>query len=718
MAYAHSRNNLGNRHDLEDHLRAVADLAAGFAQRLGAAEAGHYLGLWHDIGKLHPDFQRYLLAAEAGVRRGGPRVDHKAAGALLAVETYGALALPLQGHHGGLTSLGGLKDWLGEHTSDARHALHMAEAALPGLRPVALPMPEHTQRDPLSAELFLRLLFSALVDADYLDTEAHFSPDRAGFRGTSTGLADLWRRFEADQASLSGQNDDVVNRVRHAVYQACLAAAEGPPGLYRLTVPTGGGKTRSAMAFALRHALRHGMERVIIAVPFLSITEQTVAVYRQILETDGRPVVLEHHSGASFADGTTGDEDTAGWARLAAENWDAPVIVTTTVQLFDSLFANRPQATRKLHRLANAVILLDEVQALPPHRLAPILDALQHLTAYNTTVVLSTATQPAFEAIPGFASLRTREIVPDAPQHFGALERVRYEWRLDEPMAWADVATELLAEPRAMVIVNTRRDAQALYAEVLRHDPHALHLSAAMCGLHKRRVLDDVRRRLAAGEPCHLVSTQVVEAGVDLDFALVLRAIAPLDAIIQAAGRCNREGRLYRGRVLVFDPAEGRLPQGVYRTATGLARAVLGSGIDPNSSVAVQPYFSRLFATVAADADDVQGCRRRMDYAETARRFHLIDDESDSVLVPYGSPDEQAQLQRLLDALAQHRGSPRELWRALQPYAVSLPRRQVQRALAQGLALETPAGPLLWQGTYDPRMGILLDDAAAPLYVY
>ena len=716
MAYAHSLNTLGQRHDLEDHLHAVADLTKRFAKPLDAADAGYYLGLWHDIGKLHPDFQHYLLAAEKGIRRGGPRVDHKAAGALLAIEIFQPLALPIQGHHGGLTTRADFKSWLNEHIDRARQTLAMAEATIPGLRPVAkLPIPEQHTCNPLAAEMFLRLLFSALVDGDYLDTEAHFNPDQADLRGPQVELVELWRRFEADQARISGKNDDIVNRARHEIYEACLAAAEQSPGIYRLTVPTGGGKTRSAMAFALRHALRHGMERIIVAVPYLSITEQTARVYRDIFETDGQSVVLEHHSGASF-DGD--DEGAAGWMSLAAENWDAPIVVTTTVQLFDSLFSNRPQATRKLHRLANAVILLDEVQALPPHRIIPILDALRHLTAYNTTVVLSTATQPVYETIPGFADLHTREIVPNAAKYFAELERVRYEWRLEEPPEWADVVHEMLTEPQAMTIVNTRRDAQALYTELLRHDPHALHLSAAMCGLHKHRVLDIVRRRLADGEPCHLVSTQVVEAGVDLDFALVLRAIAPLDAIIQAAGRCNREGRLHRGRVIVFDPAEGRLPQGVYRTAAGLARAVLGSGVDPNSPAAVRPYFSRLFATINGDIDNIRDCRRRMDYVETARRFRLIDDETESVLVPYGSPDECARLHRLLDAMAARRGNPRKLWRALQPYAVALPRRQIQRALSEGMALETPGGPILWQGAYDPQMGITFEDTTAPVYLF
>jgi CRISPR-associated endonuclease/helicase Cas3 len=513
---------------------------------------------------------------------------------------------------------------------------------------------------------------------------------------------------------LSGHKDDVVNRTRHAIYQACLAAAQGPPGLYRLTVPTGGGKTRSALAFALQHAIEHGMERIIVAVPYLSITEQTVRNYREILERDGIPVVLEHHSGVANND----DEERANWMRLGAENWDAPVIVTTTVQLFDSLFANRPQALRKVHRLANAVIVLDEAQSLPPGCLAPILDVLQRLPTYNTTVVLSTATQPAFEAIPGFQALEAREIIPQPEAHFGALERVRYDWRLDAPTSWDGIVDEMLGEEQAMVIVNTRRDAQELYAKVAARDPSTLHLSAAMCGLHKRRVLEEVEHRLKEGRRCRLVSTQVVEAGVDLDFRLVLRALGPLDAIIQAAGRCNREGKLERGRVVVFEPAEGGLPPGVYQIAAGLARATLGAGIDPNSPQAAEPYYRRLFQTVDADANEIQPCRRRLDYAETARRFHLIDGASESVIVAYGTQDEQRDRERTIDALVERRGNARDHWRALQPYTVSLPRSQVERALREGLAAEAAPGLILWSGAYDRRMGLSMEPAGGEAWVY
>ncbi len=285
-------------------------------------------------------------------------------------------------------------------------------------------------------------------------------------------------------------------------------------------------------------------------------------------------------------------------------------------------------------------------------------------------------------------------------------------------MPWGDVVAEMMNARQAMAVVNTR-DAQTLHAALCAQDPEALHLSAAMCGLHKSRVIAEVRRRLAAGHTCRLVATQVVEAGVDLDFPLVLRALGPLDAIIQAAGRCNREGRLPYGRVVVFVPADGGLPLGVYRTATGITRAVLGAGdLDPNSPQAARPYYTRLFDTVDADSDDVQGCRRRLDYAETARRFRMIDDDAEPVVVPFGTTEERSRAQRALDDLVAHRGSPRSLWRALQPYTVSLPRRQVERARRDGLAADLAPGVTVWTSRYDARCGLLTGAPAGQAYIF
>ena len=703
MAFAHSCNEQHERQDLLDHLRSVGECAAEFAGPLGAGAAGRFLGLCHDIGKFSPEFQRYLLESEANPKRRGHGPDHKGAGAILAAGVLGPLALAIQGHHGGLHSPAELKAWLVERQRDplTGQAIALAMNALPELQSKSVPLPAYVEGDALAAEMFIRLLFSALVDADFLDTERHFSPTRPLARSNGPSLSDLWARLARDQKTLSGWRSDAVGQARHAIYQACLAAAERAPGLFRLTVPTGGGKTRSAMAFALRHALLHGQQRVIVAIPFISITEQTADVYRRIFEdpADAAPVVLEHHSAAIT------DEDDE-WARLAAENWDAPIVVTTTVQLFESLFADNPSRCRKLHRLANSVLILDEAQALPPGLLTPCLDALAQLAAhYGTTVVLSTATQPAFEAIPAFRQVAATEIVPEPGRYFDALRRVSWEWRSDSPLSWLRVAEIMRGERQALAVVNTKRDALNLLDALA--DPDALHLSTLLCGAHRRRAIAEVRRRLTAGEPCRLVSTQVIEAGVDLDFPVMLRALGPLDALIQAAGRCNREGRLDHGRVLVFAPAEGHVPPGSYRTATGVTQAILArGGLDLSGPEAPWAYFEELFHTLDTDSEHIQPGRQALDYPGVAERFKLIRDDSESVAVRYGTVAEIEALDAILTRLRRGEGRGRHLLRALQPYLVTVRRREAERWRRNGMIAPVAPGLGEWLGEYDPVLGL------------
>ena len=403
MAYAHSQNPRSEWHGLVDHLRAVAETTAEFADVFGARDYGYWLGLWHDVGKFDPDFQRYL-------RGRGHGVDHKRAGARLA-QRLGLFALAIQGHHGGMGAFRELTNWLDSpdrpNATGESLARRRAKDALAPLEPSAiasLPTAVTTAKDPrLASEFLLRLLYSALVDADHLDTEAHFEPTRAERRGADVAMPTLWERFEARHRELDADAPHTsVNDIRREIYAACIEAADGSRGFYRLTAPTGAGKTLSVMAFALRHALRHGLRRVIVAAPFISITEQTAQAYRQAFAPLG-DAVLEHHSGAYARES---DEFVAGAdverTRLAAENWDAPIIVTTAVQLFESLFANTPQRCRKVHRLAGSVLILDEAQALPSHVLAPILDVLRSLTSVGqATVVLSTATQPGLREYSG-----------------------------------------------------------------------------------------------------------------------------------------------------------------------------------------------------------------------------------------------------------------------------------------------------------------------------
>lgn len=709
---AHTRNAAGQRQPLVSHLRNVARLTGNFGASLHATAAASYLGLAHDVGKLDPAFQAYLRRCEEDPTWRGHGPDHKAAGSDLAGQQVGLAALAVQGHHGGLSSAATFRTWL----ADARKRPEVAQAErdafalLPELHTRERPsLPRWSEDDPLAAELLLRLIFSTLVDADFLDTEHHFSPERSGRRSRSPSLSELWQRFERSHAHAFAVtvHGDLVAQTRAEVYRACLRAADAPPGVFRLTVPTGGGKTLSGLAFALRHALRNGQHRVIVAVPFLAITEQTADVYRAALETpaDAGEVVLEHHSEALWTAGTEDFDAATQWGRLAAENWDAPVTVTTTVQLFESLFAGTPARCRKLHRLAGSVLILDEAQALPPHLLTPILDVLRELVAhYGVSVVLCTATQPAFGAIDAFASVPATEIVREPEHLFRTLRRVRYEW-WDTPAAWDAAAAQMRAERQALAIVNTKRDALALLDAL--DDPDALHLSTALCGAHRRAAIGAVRQRLAEGTACRLVATQVVEAGVDLDFPFVLRAVAPLDSIIQAAGRCNREGRLPEGRVLVFQPAQGGLPGGAYRTATGQTLAVFGAGrFDPDDPATASAYFRALYGLLDTDRERIQQMRRSLDYPAVGRAFQMIE-PTDSVVVPYGSSSEQAKVARLLVQIARRDGSARHLFRSLQPYVVAVPPGAATRYADQGLATSIVPGVWRWEGRYDPVRGLV-----------
>ena len=700
---------------MTEHLRAVAGLAQEFAAGFGGGDSAYYAGLWHDVGKFNPAFQEYLRRCESNPQARGSGPDHKGAGAVLAFKHCPPISLLMHGHHGGLRSLTETKNWVSERKGDAavQRAIEDARRAISGLEPsVNIAMPATAVGNELSMELYLRLLFSALVDADWLDTESHFEPGVSLERTPpDVSLGTLWQRFLDNQHALPNRAGSVVDGARKAVYDSAVMAAERDTGVFRLTAPTGGGKTRSAMAFSLRHAMKHDLQRVIVATPYTSITEQTAQVYRDIFSTDeqGREVVLEHHSQAiASADADTkGDFHTSpNRARLAAENWDAPIIVTTTVQLFESLFSNETSRIRKAHRLAGSVIILDEAQTLPIRLLDSITDSIRHLTAWGrTTVVLSTATQPAFEALKPFAGLNPVEIVPDPDKWFNDLRRVEYEWRDRQPLTWEDAARLLREERQGLAILNLKKDALKLLDAL--DDPTALHLSTNLCGAHRRQVIGEVRERLRRGDLCRLVSTQVVEAGVDLDFPFVMRAIGPLDAIIQAAVRCNREGSLGRGRVLVFLPEGTGTPPGEYRTAAGVARAVLGGGADLDDPAVAREYFRRLYDTLETDAREVQKRRQAFDFPGVARRFRMIDDDTESVVIEtYGNDAERERVRSDISRLRGGEGN-RHLLRRLQPYTVSLYARRATKLRNQGLIEPLTDGVGLWCGDYDEVRGLL-----------
>lgn len=713
-------------HPLKAHLSKVAKKAKELANKFKAGKLAYYAGLWHDLGKYNPEFQKYLEQChQASVAEGNKphqKVPHAIYGAKLAAEKFPPITPLIYGHHIGLSRNADMKDRLAEIKPEVYKEI--LENACQDTLKLDIDINQEVNQqltnlvtDEYSYELLIRILFSCLVDADYLDTEAHFDSEKAAIRIANQQREDLqvdsfWQILQkSQQRLLTNAPDTIVNQVRLQVYQACINAAVLEPGIFRLAVPTGGGKTLSGLAFALSHAQKYNLDRVIVTVPYTSIIEQTVKVYRNIF---GQDAVLEHHSGVQ--PDKRNEEDARSRqaiARLATQNWDVPLIVTTTVQLFESLFARRPSKCRKLHNVVNSVIILDEVQTLPIFLLDPILNVLKDLCdRYNVSIVLCTATQPAFETnnpyLKGFESGTVRDIIPAelAQKHFAVLNRVNYHIP-ETAWSWQDLAEDIQQRQasQVLVILNTRKDAlNVLDAIVDNFDTESLyHLSTLLCGQHRREILAQVRDRLNHNQPCILVSTQVVEAGVDLDFPMVYRAISPLDRIVQAAGRCNREGRRDKGDVVIFNPQDGKVPPGEYKTAVNETTKLLKrKNLDLHDPNIFNEYFQCLYQDLDTDKNKIQKYRKSFDYPEVARNFKLIPDDTTPVVIDY---DDRASeiVQRI-----RKRGLRSGDLRDLQPYLVNLRSREFKKA--EALREQIAVGIWLWNENYDSIRGIAINN--------
>lgn len=689
-------------HDLAEHLRETGKLAAQFAERYGSDWA-RLAGLWHDLGKYRPRFQRYIrhksgYEPDAHIKGEMGKVPHSGAGALLACDRFGlqgrVLAYLIAGHHAGLDDwYGGLRERLADPAVRTELLEVLAEPIPPEVADSGAFQPDLKKVPGGSAgfALWVRLLFSALVDADFLDTERYMSPATFAARNRWPTLPELVPRFDAFMACKSREAAPTqVNGVRAEVLRQCLDAAQQPPGIFSLTVPTGGGKTLSSMAFALAHAIKHGKRRILYAIPYTSIIEQTAEVFRAVF---GKDAIVEHHSNVA----SSPERETSA-SRLACENWDAPIIVTTNVQLFESLFADRPSRCRKLHNLVDSVIVLDEAHLLPPQFLQPILDVMNLLAGhYGVTFVLSTATQPVlasrqtFDARKNVRGLNNvREIISDPDDLYERLDRVQVHLPTDwhARYDWPGLAQELMRHVSVLAIVNTRAHARTLWREM---PEGALHLSALMCPAHRSAVIGRIKERLNSGIPTRVISTQLVEAGVDLDFPVVYRALAGLDSIAQAAGRCNREGKLSgKGQVVVFLPPQPS-PPGLLRKGEDACRKVLyGADGNPLKRSLFSAYFTQFYYDCDLDEKGIgqmiaPGKELDVRFRSAAEAFRLIDDKDTAPVVVryYGEAGNDRRVDELL-ALIERDGPQRWLFRQLQPYMVTLYHRDVMRLLSQG----------------------------------
>ena len=730
---------------LDHHAHAVARLATDYASAFGAGDWGGLLGMWHDLGKASADFQDYLRlssdpdAAEEGTRPG--RVDHSTFGARYAVARMAdlrgqLLAFCIAGHHAGLGDatadddtrrrsavahrlrserykipLAGVPSTLAAYALTA--GLRMP-AGLSGARPLGF-----------AVAFFGRMLFSALVDADRTATEAFGQPDQSRQRLVKRPtLAQLRTALDAFlQNKQSGVPPSPVNVLRGDVLAQCIAAGRRSAGFFSLNVPTGGGKTLASLAFALHHAAAHpSLRRVVVAIPFTSIIEQTADVYRDALHPYATLGLVEHHSSLNPKTDTRQN-------KLAAETWDAPLVVTTNVQLFESLFAADGTHARKLHRLACSVIILDEAQSMPIDLLKPTLAALQELVArYGCTVVLCTATQPALQK-------REREfaigidspdpIVADEAALHAALRRVDVS-RIGK-LSDDDLVSRLAGHRQVLCIVNTKAHAADLYNDLVKLNGRSkgcFHLSTLMCPQHRRDVLAQIKKRLAAGKSCRVVSTQLIEAGVDIDLPAVYRAQAGFDSIAQAAGRCNREGKLrddngnfVRGQVFVFE-SDRLPPPGLLRQAAAAAAELSPLHPDPLSPSAVEAYFRHLYwlRSHEWDTHHVMDCFEYdprnaahgkfapLKFATAADAYQLIRDEQTPVLVPYN-----AEAKAMIDHVVAGKPIDRAFFRNAQKYTVSVRDQFLENLASNGVLMQHEAGlwALLNPDAYSSAIGLI-----------
>ena len=733
--FAHS----GPTHDGSDwqplalHLKNVGRMAGECAAIFGLKAMAETAGLLHDIGKYTDEFQRRIAGDSV-------RTDHSTHGAIQAVKRYGKLghllAYGIAGHHAGLANgIDGvertaLRDRLCGNGLPTLLDDWRNEIMLPEAQTLSLPIKLHSrERSQFQFAFLVRMLFSCLVDADFLDTEAFYAnvdgkENKAVRNGSMPTIDALRDRLNKHLATFSTESE--VNSIRADILRHVRGQAGQAPGLFSLTVPTGGGKTLTSLAFALDHAIRHGLRRVIYVIPFTSIVEQNAKVFREALGSLGDAAVLEHHSAFIATPSRDGPDcfQAREKMRLAMENWDAPIVVTTAVQFFESLFAARPSQCRKLHNIAGSVIILDEAQTLPLKLLSPTVAAIDELARnYRSSVMLCTATQPALEAPLFVGGLEdVRELSPEPKSLFRKLERVRIRHLgvLDD----VALTNQLCARKQVLCIVNNRKHARALY-EAIADLPGARHLSTLMCAKHRSAALAEIRDTLTRGKACRLVATSLIEAGVDISLPTVLRAEAGLDAIAQAAGRCNRnkEWPVDTSEVLVFGTAsEDWAPPPELRQFAQVAQEILRQPqyhADPLSPEAIQAYFQKLYwqkGGNALDAHNLLGITQEsaidsLPMETLAAKFRMIEDGQVPIIIPY---DKDAR--DLLESL-RHAEKIGGLGRRLQLYLVQVPRKAYD-ALCQAGAVQ-PVAPTKWgeqfmelmtMDLYSAEFGLSWDD--------
>lgn len=703
----------------KEHSKGVATLAERFTMEIGMPGWGSFLGQLHDKGKEKHDFQTYirLMNDLPTEYRAYKDKTHAYVGALLAKLFFPAgcdfVGFALAGHHAGMP------DWcVLEELMKRDIPQEVVQDDIPN-NPV---LPVFFRKMPrFGVNHLIRMLYSCLVDADYLDTESFMDRDKFYHRGNSAKLKILLDKLEVYLEKLAEDSPNTsINIVRKKVQNECRLKSDSPIGVYSLTVPTGGGKTLSSVLWAMLHAVRNGQKRIILSIPYTSIITQTAAILKDIF---GDENVLEHHS--NIKDDGNNDETSLS-KKLAAENWDFPIIVTTNVQLIESIYSSHPSSCRKLHNIANSVILFDEVQTLPGCRLRPIIDALKiYNQFFGVSLLFTTASQPTLkgtieghrEALLGFDTIE--EIIPSSWNLHEKLKRVQLTF-IEEPMSHEEIASKIMHQHRVLCIVNTRKQAGDIFSELDRTDTSSchFHLSRMMCSEHLNETLSRIKRVLVndINTPIRVVSTQLVEAGVDMDFPVVFRQEAGLDSILQAAGRCNREGKLKGlGKVEVFKMKGCSLPLGTMRFANQ-ARLNMPQQEDWFSPKSIELFFNNYYRQIPSfdKRENIGGAEwsmeemlynvKEMMFDTADKAFNLIDNKGYPVVVNYGcSPELVEQLKY---------GEPsKALFRNLSRFTVNLYERDFNEFLSLGMIEEIKGFYYLSDAKqYDNEVGLKLNN--------
>ena len=725
--YAHTKDGKDKSEwqKLIDHLQRTANFATDFGRDAGIAELARIAGLTHDIGKYSKEFQARLDGARS-------KVDHATAGAKELTQAFKGtpqeplatlLAYCISGHHTGLLNYGDSTDLPGDGTLQARLKTPICDysAFKTELDFATLAFPQKLHIRPLKGQMgfsfaFLtRMIYSSLVDADFQETEEFIQGPKP--RGGHESIETLRDKFNDHLHKFDNPETD-INRKRTATLRACIEKATDKPGFYTLTIPTGGGKTLASMAFALNHAVTHGLKRIIYVIPFTTIIEQNAGVFKDIL---GEENVLEHHSNFDWeqkkreAIETAEDQTKSVYAKLklAAENWDIPIVVTTNVQFFESLFANKSSRCRKLHNIAKSVIVFDEAQMFPKDYMLPAMSAVWELvTNYGASVVFCTATQPKLEKfLPEGTPIK--ELAPDLQGLFDFYKRVEIK-HLDK-VPDGDLIVRLNDHEQVLCIVNTRKHASGLFQKL--NGEGTYHLSTLMCPVHRKQKLAQIRKRLEAGQPCRVMSTSVMEARIDVDFTVGYSALTGLDSINQAAGRVNRNMRYALGEMFVFEPESEFIKKTPRYIAQGveITRGVMRDYSDaPISIPAIEAYFERLYSLKEPrdfDYKDILGCfdnqQPNYKFATIAEKFRVIEDISETVIIPY---DKEAK--KLIEEL-KFTQYPFSTLRKLQPYTVSIYQGEFEALSSKGVILtiaDTYAvlNPDYFEKHYYPDTGLLV----------